>query len=378
VSPPRLAEAITPRRRRATAVLAALALAAAPATAAAVAAPTLLDPAPGCGPALDAAEPLDCQPPVLASYGGWLAWSRAAGERSFQLELRSPAGDVSAAPVAPRGSPFDVELGPQAGGIVAVYSRCTDPVSYRGCSLYELQLGAAGTSERPLRPPGGGSLHEPAIWNGSLVFLRRSSGGGSENPLHRMGRRPDALFSWHLGSRRVQALTLPSSLGTREWPRGLTGVLSGLTIRGSWIAYVTSSGFATSALELGMRTLWAQVLGGGPRLVDQLTAGEGNVCDPTLISPALTAGWVYAYSHPCDPSGRDLDRWTRYSLTSHAAERARLNVTSSAEDQIYDVVPDRSGAAWEGSEVLDVPSVSWRPVSRPVPASFCSRSDLFC
>jgi hypothetical protein len=357
------------------AVLALIALAVlAPGAPAAV----VLDPAPGCGPALDSADVLDCQPPVLASYGGWLAWSRSVGGGSFQLELRSPAGAVAPAPVSARRSPFDVELGPQGGGTAAVYSRCSDPIGYRGCSLYELPLGRAGASERQLRPPGGGSLHEPAIWNGRLVFLRRNPSGGSENPLHRMGRRPDLLLGWRIGSATVQGLSLPSSRGTREWPRGRTGVVSGLTIHGSWLAYETASGFATPGLELGLRTLWAQTLGGGPRLVDQLTAGEGNVCDPALVSPALTAGWVYAFLHPCDPSGRDLDRWVRYSLTSRTAERARLAVTASAEDPVYGVLPDRSGAAWEGTQVVSVPSVSWRPIPRPVPASFCTRADLFC
>jgi hypothetical protein len=155
-------------------------------------------------------------------------------------------------------------------------------------------------------------------------------------------------------------------------------VITGLTIHGNWVAYVTSSGFDTGSVELGMRTLWAQLLGQGPRLIDQITAGEGNVCDPALLSPELSGTDVYAFIHPCDPSGRDFDRWTRYTLRSRTAETARYAFTSSGEDQIYDVLPDTAGAAWEGTQVLSVPAVSWRRVSRPVPASFCNRSDLFC
>jgi hypothetical protein len=155
-------------------------------------------------------------------------------------------------------------------------------------------------------------------------------------------------------------------------------VITGLTIHGNWVAYVTSSGFDTGSVELGMRTLWAQLLGQGPRLIDQITAGEGNVCDPALLSPELSGTDVYAFIHPCDPSGRDFDRWTRYTLRSRTAETARYAFTSSGEDQIYDVLPDTAGAAWEGTQVLSVPAVPWRRVSRPVPASFCNRSDLFC
>jgi hypothetical protein len=349
-----------------------------PASAAGAGTPVILDAAPGCGPPLDAASPLDCEPPQLAAYGGWLAWSHAAADGSFQLMLRSPAGVVSPAPVPSRRAPFDVQLGPSGRGVLAVYSRCSNPLSDLGCSLYELALGAPGATERALRPPGGGSLHEPAIWNGRLVFLRRRPSGGSENPLHRMGRAPDRIFSWRLGAARSQPLAPPRSLGTREWPRGITGVITGLTIRGGWVAYVTSSGVAGGGAELGMRTLWAQLLGQGPRLIDQITAGEGNVCDPALLSPALSAADVYAFIHPCDPSGRDLDRWTRFALRSRTAEAARYAFTSSGEEQIYDVLPDGAGAAWEGTQVLSVPAVSWRRLPRPVPASFCSRSDLFC
>jgi hypothetical protein len=358
-------------------LLAALAVLA-PASSAAATSPAIVDAAPGCGPPLDGASPLDCQPPQLAAYAGWLAWSHAAADGSFQLMLRSPAGVVSPAPVPSRSAPFDVQLGPSNGGVLAVYSRCSNPLSDLGCGLYEFAVGIARATERPLRPPGGGSLHEPAVWNERLVFLRRSAPGGSENPLHRMGRGPDRLFTWRLGSARSQPVALPRSRGTREWPRGITGVITGLTIHGSWVAYVTSSGFATASVELGMRTLWAQLLGQGPRLIDQITAGEGNVCDPALFSPELSATDVYAFIHPCDPSGRNFDRWTRYALRSRTTEAARYAFTSSGEDQIYDVVPDGAGAAWEGTQVLSVLAVSWRRLPRPVPASFCTRSDLFC
>jgi hypothetical protein len=342
------------------------------------AAPLLLDPAPGCGPALDSDSPLDCQPPQLASFGGWLAWSRATSAGAFELMLRSPAGATAPAPIAPRPAPFDVQLGPEGHGVVAVYSRCADAIRYLGCTLHELALGVPGASERTLSPPGGGSLHEPAIWNGRLVFLRRNRAGGGENPLHAMGRQPDGLLAWRLGSSHTQSLTLPVSRGTREWPRGVTGVVTGLTLHEGWLAYVTSSGISSSSFELGLRTLWAQQLGQGPRLIDQITAGEGNVCDPSLLSPALAAGWVYAYVHPCDPSGRDLDRWTRYGLSAHSAQSARYAFTHSGEDVIYAVVPDGHGVDWEGGEVLRLESVAWRTVARPAPQSFCSRDDLFC
>ncbi len=360
-----------------TSTLLALALSL-PAAQAGLAAPTVLDTQGGCGPALDQDSPMDCQAPTIAAYGGWTAWSRAAPGGGFALVLRSPAGAISPAAVPPRPSPFDVELGPDGHGVAAVYSRCTNAIAFLGCKLYELALGSAGAAEKPLLPPGGGSLHEPAISGSRLVFLRRDPAGGSENPLHRMGRRPDNLFAWRIGSGRAQALKLPVSRGTSEWPKGLTGVITGLTLDGNWLAYVTSSGIASSSLELGMRTLWAQKLGQGPRLIDQTTAGEGNVCDPTLLSPELAAGWVYGYVHACDPSGRDLDHWTRYSLSTRTAQRARYSFTSSSEEQIFAVIPDGHGVDWETDQVLRLDAVSWHTIPRPNPESFCTHNDLFC
>ena len=67
--------------------------------------------------------------------------------------------------------------------MAAVYSRCADTGTLQDCHLAELPLGAAGATERMLAPPGGGSVHEPAIWNSRIVFLRRNAVGGSEDPL---------------------------------------------------------------------------------------------------------------------------------------------------------------------------------------------------
>lgn len=98
------------------------------------------------------------------------------------------------APIAERPAPFDVELGPSGSGVAAVYSRCADAATARGCHIAELELGVAGATERTLAPPGGGSVHEPAIWKNQIVFLRHNPAGGS--------RRPDNLFAWSIGSRK--------------------------------------------------------------------------------------------------------------------------------------------------------------------------------
>jgi hypothetical protein len=95
--------------------------------------------------------------------------------RQVRARAALAPGDHLLAPVAERASPFDLELGPSGSRVAAVYSRCTDTLTLEGCNIVELSLGVAGASERTLAPPGGGSVHEPAIWKRRLVFLRRAA-----------------------------------------------------------------------------------------------------------------------------------------------------------------------------------------------------------
>src|SRR5450631_2183110 len=133
------------------------------------------------GSAAGAAAPavLDGAGVSVAAYGGWAAWSRSdTATGRFALVVRSPGGAISLPAVAESASPFDVELGPTGGsGVSAVYSRCASNKTRKGCHIAELSLGVAQAPERTLAPPGGGSDHQPAIWAGGLVFLRRNPAG---------------------------------------------------------------------------------------------------------------------------------------------------------------------------------------------------------
>ena len=60
-----------------------------------------------------------------------------------------------------------------------------------------------GAVERSLAVPGGGSLHEPAIWERTLVFLRRNNAGGNEDYWHPRARLPDRMLSWQIGDVKV-------------------------------------------------------------------------------------------------------------------------------------------------------------------------------
>jgi hypothetical protein len=307
----------------------------------------------------------------VAAYGGWAAWSRFdEATRGYALVLRSPQGAISLPAIAENPAPFDVELGPAGSSqVAAVYSRCASTPTRKGCHVAELRLGVSGAVERALEPPGGGSDHEPAIWNGALAFLRRNPSGGS--------RRPDGLFVWQIGSRRVKALLLPSSRGAHgeagTWPGGVTGSITALSFNGRQVAYVTANSIGT----FGESTLWFEPLGGRPELIDQQTGGAGNVCAPEFISPVLAGPWLYAYLHACDPSANPhLDRLTRYRHGE--VQRAGYTFIHSGDEPITAIVPDGAGVDWDAYGIRRLATVTWRKIAAPVAETFCSRSDPFC
>jgi hypothetical protein len=322
--------------------------------------------------AAEAPVVLDPSGSTVAAYGGWAAWSRPdAATGRYELVLRPPQGAIALPQVAESASAFDVELGPTGGsGVAAVYSRCANAASLTGCHVVELRLALAAATERVLAPPGGGSNHEPAIWHGTLAFLRRNSSGGH--------RRPDNLYAWNIGSRKLQVLALPASRGALEasgqrWPAGLTGLITGLTFDGKEVSYVTANLVGT----FGESTLWFEPLGGRPEVIDQETSGAGNTCEPKFVSPVLSGPWLYAYLHACDPSANPhLDRLTRYR--HGAVQSAGYTFIHSGDEPMGSAVPDGTGVDWDAHGIERVAHVSWRTIAPPVPQTFCNRSDPFC
>jgi hypothetical protein len=316
---------------------------------------------------------LDRQGSMVAAYGGWSAWSRAdAVTKDYALVLRSPTGAISLAPIVERQAPFDVELGPSGSGVAAVYSRCSNTSTLRDCHIYELELGVTGANEEMLAVPGS-SVHEPAIWDGMLVYLRRNPGGGQ--------RRPDNLFRWRIGSAQAHSVALPVSRGLSSeeagpWPKGITGDITGLTLRGQQIAYATIS----EAGSFGVASMWMQSTVGVPWLIDQVTSGASATCEHAFLSPTFLGGWLYAYLHDCDPYANvAADRWTRYSLTAHTAQRAKFTFVDTGDETIDAVVPDSGGVDWANESGLHrLLSVAWRTIERPLPETFCSLAHPLC
>ena len=153
--------------------------------------------------------------------GPWLAWSAYDPVRgNYSLILRGPTGAAAPAPVPPRAVPFDVELGPRAGGgLIAVYSRCRMeprldprdrlplPATGRGCRLYRYDVG----SRREHAIPGSGSRFLPSVWNGELAFAELQPGGAP------------ALYLGSLSGRRAarRLVAGPAGLTAGLGPRAL-------------------------------------------------------------------------------------------------------------------------------------------------------------
>jgi hypothetical protein len=316
----------------------------------------VIDPDVGCGPQLDPSSGGVCQPVTVAAYGGWAAWSRADPKTGdFELVLRDPAGQISTPAVGERDSPFDVSLGPSGRGVVAVYSRCADTITLQGCSIYELTL--PSRSERTVPIPGGGSLHEPAIWDGRIAFLRRNPGGGDEDPAI-SGPRPDDLYEWRIGSPATTPLPFPASFGH-------PGAVIGLALHGDTVYFANSPHYIV-ALE----GLWSQSPGRAPHLIDSISAGQGGLCPSWFLSPVIAGGWLYAFHLDCSQNGER--RWQRYSLTTSATEAATTGFGNVTDGGLVSVIPFGRGVLWIDDGVLrDRSSVAWRSVGRPGEPAGC-------
>src|SRR5664279_4105718 len=145
----------------------------------------------------------------IASYGGWAAWSRYdSTHRAYQLMVRNASGDVTAMGIPESPQPFEVSLGPlPSHGIGAVYPRCADAARHEACRLEQLAIESTGAPEKRLAVPGGGSLFRPALWKGTVAFLRAVPKGGEGHPVEicllYTSDAADEEDSVDLGGRRI-------------------------------------------------------------------------------------------------------------------------------------------------------------------------------
>lgn len=112
----------------------------------------------------------------VAAFRGWVMWSQPTGtsfNRRYRLMQRY-RGRTSQVPIHSRaGRGFDVDLGPDGrGGVVAVYSRCTNELSKLGCDLYRYQPRRHREAKLAVANTPGASEQLPSIWGSRVAFLR--------------------------------------------------------------------------------------------------------------------------------------------------------------------------------------------------------------
>src|SRR4051794_32675483 len=219
---------------------------------------------------------------------------------------------VTAAEVAPRGVPFDVDLGPDAQGrTVAVYSRCEReptpitsagaiayPSGARGCRIY-LYDPEVGT-ERRLAP---GYL--PAIWKGTLVLAR----GDRDAPLYagasgRTRRLDDG------GGRFCRT-------GNRQCERASALRYTGLDVAGSRVAV------ARELDGIGEFPATQMLLTGPGRRPVVVEARANGLSFRAMRFPTLAAGRLY-YAEACAGAPASCLRlFRRYSIATGTLASAR-------------------------------------------------------
>ena len=243
-------------------------------------------------------------PSTVSAYRGTIAFSQLnPATHRWSLMLRT--GEVvTAADVAPRGVPFDVDLGPDAHGrTVAVYSRCaTEPaplttgaIAYpsraRGCRIYRYDP-AAGTERRQA------SGYLPAIWKGTLVFAR--------------GDRDATLYA------RASGRTRRLDDGGRRFCRARNRACErGTAVRYTGVDVAGSRAAVARELDgIGEFPATQMVLTGPRRRPVVVEARVNGLSFRAMRFPAFDAGRLY-YAEACagDPASC-LRLFRRYSIAT--------------------------------------------------------------
>ena len=320
------------------------------------------------------------RPTSVASYRGWAAWSRYdPAHHAYELIVRNTSGNVTAVAIGESPQPFEVSLGPlPSGGVGAVYSRCANAVEHKGCRLEQLAIELPGARENRLAVPGGGSLFRPALWKGTVAFLRAVPKGGERHPVE--------MFEWTAGAKQLNALALPhNSLSAAEISdqpelrstEHYVGEITALALNGTQVAY-------TRVVPWGggdRSDLWVQRPGQQPELIDRIDTGGGAMFGTrTYLTPTIAGSWLYAYRQYHEQGlGDGGPAWVRYSLTTNTAQQAQVNFGNREgfgdnEGPLDAAVPLGAGVIWtlqnsrdpseEGARVLSLASVKWKRIGR--------------
>lgn len=252
------------------------------------------------------------RPTPVAAHAGWVAWSeREPGTARFRLVVRKD-GVTAPVDIAPRGVPFDVDLGPDAqGGVSAVYSRCaTEPpggglriplyLEGRGCEIFRFSF-ATGREERVTAVSSReGSEAWPTIWRSRLAFARAFDAKRAYPYLYVNDLSRSAPSRRMPGGQR-KACRTDRSNDRRTCSDDRRSTLAGLDLYGRRLAFSWRY-LGLEAFEHDLRLDDVLARDGDPRRLD--TAGGGSQTVIELGWPAFESGRLL-WSRACfgDPAG---------------------------------------------------------------------------
>jgi hypothetical protein len=239
--------------------------------------------------------------PVIDAYAGRVVWSSYDAAVDVWRLMEHSQGVTRPVPVAPRDTPFDVDLGPDGhGGTLAVYSRCRRYIRFdsptpllgsspHGCDLYAYSFRTG--RESPVA--GANSPADetwPAVWRSRVAFVRayrsrreqhvywraRDAGGPS-----RRLRRPSPVVTVRMGR----------PLGTTVQRVRLPFIVDGLDMRGRSVAYA----WRRVDDDETVSSVYVATTGGAlrPAARGATSGGGAAVSSRSLWYPSLTAGGLH-------------------------------------------------------------------------------------
>jgi hypothetical protein len=321
--------------------------------AAAVLAAALLAPA-TAGAQTPAPAPISgvAVPAPIAAYGGVLVWSAPDGHGRYALMERDGAGTVRTLPVASRGVPFDVDLGPTNGGsIYAVYSRCrTEPVwsgtqmppyeQGRGCDIYKLDLTTLAEERYTKVNASDGTEYWPSYWKGVVAFARAYESDPSKPYIYTKTIASSASSARQPGGSRGSGRSTPLQLE-----------LYGSRLGFGWRYQGNEEG---QAYDLRLDTI-----GGDHMRLDQ-TPG-GGLSSTVIGWPSFENGRVY-WLRSCvgDPGGCVTTR--RFMMSNYTGAPAPSVATSPA----YVQASERAGGiTWAETDINSIYGCMTDPATTP-------------
>jgi hypothetical protein len=291
-------------------------------------------------------------PTPIAAYGGLLVWSAPDGHGRYALMERDAAGTIRTLPVASRGVPFDVDLGPTTGGtIYAVYSRCrTEPVwsgdqmppyeQGKGCDVYKLDLTTLAEQRYTKVNASDGSEYWPSYWKGVVAFARAYESDPSKPYIY--------------------TKTIASSAPSARQPGGSRG--SGRSTPLQLELYGTHLAFGwryQGHEEAPAYDLRIDTIGGDHTRLDE-TPG-GGLSSTVLGWPSFENGRVY-WLRSCvgDPGGCETTR--RFMMSNYTGTPQPLVATSPPYVQAMERA---GGITWAETDINSIYGCMTDPATTP-------------